>query len=389
MGSRFAIAYEARPAVRAAIERIQRAEDVRFSPDNRRLAIADFDGEAIAVADLEITSADENSPRVAVTNVTEIRSGRLCSPHGVSFLDDETIIAASREGTVTVHRVPRDDAGDGPVEPTSVDVTTTGFGPVLGPSAISVAIDEAGDAEVLVCNFYGDTVTRHVVRRHGAARCEVTMNDVLLCNHLGRPDGVAVSPDGAWIALSILDPPRLLLYERRALHEKSSDPHAVLRGVWHPHGVRFSPDSRSLLVADAATPSVHVYARNGATWRGVQLQPVASLDVIDDALFERERAPGRRGPKGIDLDRSGRVLAVTCEYQPLAFFDVSAVLDRNAGGVADPARLVSYELSIMHEERAIDARYQARIASILGSRSYRLTKPLRSLNDVVKRRRSR
>ena len=264
-----------------------------------------------------------------------------------------------------------------------------GFGPLFGPSAVSVAAGEAGDAEVLVCNFYGDTVTKHVLHRNGSASCEVTINDVLLCNHLGRPDGVAVSPDGAWIALSILDPPRMLLYERPALHDKGSDPHAILRGVWHPHGLRFSADSRSLFVADAATPYVHVYATSGATWHGVQLQPTDSVRVIDENLFESGLGPGRCGPKGVDIDRSGRVLAVTCEYQPLAFFDVSAILDRNVGRPADHARQLSYELSMMKHERAVEERHQARVASIVGGRSYRLTKPLRSLGDLVKRRRPR
>ena len=389
MASRFAIPYDASPSVRAAIAQIERAEDVTFSPNNRRVTIPDFDRDLIVIAEVEITVADEHGPCVSITNVAECSSSRFHDPHGVDFIDDDTIIVASREGSITVHRVPR-DARDAPTACTSVDLTPTpGFVPVFGPSAISVTIDQAGDAEVLVCNFYGDTVTKHVVHRNGSARCDVMSNDVLLCNHLGRPDGVALSPDGAWIALSILDPPRLLLYERRALRDKDSSPQAILRGVWHPHGLRFSADSRSLFVADAATPCVHVYAREGDTWRGVQLQPVDSVPVIDDDLFERGRALGRRGPKGLDIDRSGRVLAVTCEYQPLAFFDVAAILDSCAGLIADDARLVRHELSMMEEERAIDARHQARLASIMGSRSYRLTKPLRSLNDAVKQRRSR
>ena len=390
MASRFAIAYDASPSVRAAIGQIERAEDVTFSPNNRRVAIPDFDRDVIVVADVEITVADGHGPCVSITNVAEFASSRLHDPHGVDFIDDDTIIVASREGSLTVHHAPRGDARDGPTESTSVDLTPTpGFGPVFGPSAISVTVDETGNAEVLVCNFYGDTVTKHVLHRNGSTRCDVVSNDVLLRNHLGRPDGVALSPDGAWIALSILDPPRLLLYERRELHDTGSDPHAILRGAWHPHGLRFSADSRSLFVADAATPCVHVYAMEGDTWRGVQLQPADSVPVIEDDLFERGRALGRRGPKGLDIDRSGRVLAVTCEYQPLAFFDVAAILDSCDEIVADDARLVRHELSMMEEERAIEARHQARLASIMGGRSYRLTKPLRSLNEAVKQRRSR
>jgi len=389
MGSPFAITYDASPGARAAIERIERAEDVRFSPNNRRLAIADFDRDLIAIADVEITFADGPGPLVVMTDVAECSSRHFHDPHGVAFLDDETIIVASREGTITVHDIPEIDAPHRPVDLSLVELTPVdGFGTLLGPSALFVARDDAGCAEVMVCNHYDDVVTRHVLRRNGSARDQVLSNDVLVRDHLGRPDGVTLSPDGAWIALSILDPPRVLMYERRALRNGSSDPQAILRGVWHPHGIRFSADGRSLVVADAATPSVHIYARNGATWHGVHHQPSDSVTVIDDDRFERGRSLGRRGPKGLDIDRSGHVLAVTCEYEPLAFFDLSAMLDRRAGIGADPARSMRYELSMMREERAIEARHHARLASFMGSRSYRLTKPLRSLNEAAKRRRS-
>ena len=107
MGSGFSIAYDAPPAVRAAVEQIQRVEDVTFSPSNRRLAIADFDRDVIVIADVEITFVHEHGPCVAVTNVAEFSSPRFRDPHGVDFVDDDTIIVASREGSVTIHRVPR------------------------------------------------------------------------------------------------------------------------------------------------------------------------------------------------------------------------------------------------------------------------------------------
>jgi hypothetical protein len=389
MGSPFTIVVDASPAARAAIERLERAEDVRFSPNNRRLAIADFDRDLVAIADIEITVTDGQSPRVAMTAVTEFWSRHLHDPHGVAFLDDDTIVVASREGTMTVHDVPNIDAAPGPIELSLVELAPSeGFGRLQGPSALSVARDDAGHAEVMVCNFYGDVVTRHVLDRNGSERHEVLRNDVLVRDHLGRPDGVAISPDGAWIALSILDPPRVLMYEREALRNGESDPQAILLGLWHPHGLRFSADSRSLLVADAAMPSVHIFARNGATWHGLHHQPSDSVAVFDDEVFDCGLGFARCGPKGLDIDPSGRVLAVTGECQSITLFDLSAILDRSAGRGADHARSMRYELSRMREERAIEARHHARLASIMGSRSYRLTKPLRSLNEAAKRRRS-
>jgi len=48
--------------------------------------------------------------------------------------------------------------------------------------------------------------------------------------------------------------------------------------------------------------------------------------VLDDDTFNRGRAnPQEGGPKGLDLDRSGKVMAVTCEEQALAFFSLADV----------------------------------------------------------------
>ena len=379
--------YDASPADRSAIEEMQRSEDVRFSPNNCRLALAEFNRDRLVIADIEIKSVEKDTVQVSVANVSRFSSHRLHDPHGVNFLDDDTIIVASRAGSVTVHDVARRAAVNESRALTANEVALDpGLEPLNGPSAVAVVVDGNGTSEVLVCNFYGNTVTSHVLHRHGSTGWRVISNDVLLSHHLGRPDGVAVTFDGAWIALSNLDPPRVLLYERQALRSDGSDPHGILRGVWHPHGLQFSADGQSLFVADAETPYVHVYTRLGATWRGVQHHPTTSVRVIGEPTFQRGRGPGRGGPKGIDIDRSGRVVAVTCEQQPLAFLDVSAMLERGADHLPEDSRQLSSELAMMRQERIIGERYEARIASIAGSRSFRITKPLRGFKRMLKRR---
>jgi DNA-binding beta-propeller fold protein YncE len=53
------IKYTASPAVRDVIASLGRTEDVRFSPGNNRLAVADFARNRIAVFDIDIiASAD-------------------------------------------------------------------------------------------------------------------------------------------------------------------------------------------------------------------------------------------------------------------------------------------------------------------------------------------
>jgi hypothetical protein len=90
---------------------------------------------------------------------------------------------------------------------------------------------------------------------------------------------------------------------------------------------------------------------------------------------------GDGGAKGIDLDRDGRVLAVTSVYQPLAFFDAAAILARSTGH-CDHAREVTYELDVVEEHTR---KVKARVHALEGSRSFRVTKPLRSLNATWSR----
>ena len=91
-----------------------------------------------------------------------------------------------------------------------------------------------------------------------------------------------------------------------------------------PHGLRFSNDDLHVLVADAASPVIYVYHSN-AGWDGDH-DATRSVVVLDDETFLRGRHNKEEGgPKGIDIDRSGHVVAVTCEERPLAFYPLCAI----------------------------------------------------------------
>jgi hypothetical protein len=172
-----------------------------------------------------------------------------------------------------------------------------------------------------------------------------------------------------------------MLYARSSSLHEESDPDCILRGASYPHGLHFSSDGRHLFVADAGAPYVHVYARDGHGWQGVQL-PAVSLRVMADETFQRGRSTGEGGPKGIDVDREGRVIAITSARQPLAFLDISEILERSDASRPDHALRVRRELEIGEESRAV----RARNAALLASASFRLTKPLRFLNAKRARR---
>lgn len=378
--------YTAPPSVTDAVDSLGRTEDVRFSPNNRRLAVASFHRNRIVVFDIDIASS-LGATQVALTGSVELSSPALQWPHGVDFIDDDTVIVTNRTRDVALFTLPSGERGV-----PSPEVLPLARWPADGathlnaPGSVAVTRVEDDACEVLICNNNGHTVTRHRLDRN--AGHAITHSEILLEKYLNIPDGVSVSPDRRWIAVSNHTAHNVLLYENSPALNADAEPDGILRHVHYPHGLRFSADGRHLFVADAGSPCLHIYAQDPDQWRGVR-HPVASARIMEDAVFERGRHnPEEGGPKGLDLDASSRVLVVTSECQPLAFFDVPALLQLAvAGGSLREQRLlgITHELSLMQERRKMAEK--AREAQALrNSLSWRLTAPLRRLNSAIRRR---
>jgi DNA-binding beta-propeller fold protein YncE len=150
-----------------------------------------------------------------------------------------------------------------------------------------------------------------------------------MARSLDIPDGIAVSHDERWIAVSNHNTHEVMLFDASASLGPWTEPAGILSDVDYPHGLRFTPDDKHLLVADAGAPLIHVYER-GSGWAGAH-GPIRSVTVLDDETFIRGRAnPQEGGPKGLDIDRSGIVVAMTCEEQPLAFFSLASMIEAPA-----------------------------------------------------------
>jgi DNA-binding beta-propeller fold protein YncE len=380
-------AYTAPPSVADAIGALGRTEDVRFSPSNRRLAVAAFHRNRIVVFDIGIASS-RGTTQIGLTGGVELSSPALQRPHGVDFIDDDTVIVTSRGSDVAVFKVP-------PAEPDmrSHELLPLARWPADGTTLLdapgSVAVARIADdrCDILICNNNGHTVTRHLLDR--ATGGTVRHSEILLQKYLDIPDGVAVSPDRRWIAVSNHSTHNVLLYENSSALNVDAEPDGILRRVYYPHGVRFSADGRYLFVADAGAPHVHIYAQHPDHWRGVRY-PVATVRIMDDATFQSGRHnPEEGGPKGLDIDASSNVLVMTSESQPLAFFDVPALMQHAfAGGSMREESLlaVSYELSLMHENRRKLAEKATEADALRNSMSWRITAPLRRLKSTLRAR---
>ena len=174
--------YTAPQSVTDAVASLGRTEDVRFSPNNRRLALASFHRNRILLLDIDVADSS-HATHVALTGGVDLSSPALQWPHGVDFIDDDTLIVTSRKCDVALFTLPPGDRGVRrhealPIARWPADTTTL----LDAPGSVTVTRGEDDGCEVLICNNNGNTVTRHRLDRH-AGRA-LGHSEVLLQSYL-------------------------------------------------------------------------------------------------------------------------------------------------------------------------------------------------------------
>src|SRR3974377_437394 len=156
------LGYTAPDPVRRAITSLGRTEDVRFSPNNRRLAVSSFMKHTLALFDISISGSPA---QIVLTDVVEFSSHYLRYPHNIEFITDSTIIVVNRgskaggsgEGSIAVFAFPPfGEEKTRELKPVEV---------MRSNSPGNVAIIGAGQNrwEMLICDNYGNKVTRHIL----------------------------------------------------------------------------------------------------------------------------------------------------------------------------------------------------------------------------------
>lgn len=321
------IHFAASKDVLAALGDLGRTEDVKFSPNNRRLALAGFGKNKIVVFDVDIDARATGRASVSLTDVIEITSSSLHQPHGLFFIDDETLVVANRGQSAPIFAVPPSGAADTKFELSPVEtIRNDQVHRLKSPGSVTVSQVDRDVYELLICNNYAHYVTRHILEKK--EQFVLRSHEILLNRGLSFPDGVAVDRKRRWIAISNHEAHSVFLYENTTQLNPHSKPDGVLRNVNYPHGVRFTPDNNFVLVADAGSPYVNVYAKDGESWKGTRY-PVTAFRAMAENIYKRGRFhPQEGGPKGIDLDSGMNVLVTTCAEQGLAFFDLPGILKK-------------------------------------------------------------
>lgn len=386
---------------------IGRTEDLRLSPSQNRLAIAGFLENKILL--LEISYSPDKK-FVEFTDHLELTHETFMSPHGLAWIDDERMVVANRDGGVSVIALPTGRPPSKKIEAVLLSsITSDDFDLLTSPGSVSVVSLGQGLYQVLVCNNYIHNISSHVLDEKEGF--QPISNERMLSAELDIPDGVSVNAKATWLAVSNHSTHEVFLYENRGGLNEESRPDGRLRGVGAPHGLRFSSDGCHIMVADAGSPNVLVFKSKSGDWFG-DFEPCNALQVIDDsnyALGDVSDVEG--GPKGLELCSNRQLLFVTCEFTPLAVFDLepsaitpSKLPDQFAQTAvssyeSDVARLVLARALASTNKRLQEVRgipiskqfaYQtvleAQILAIKNSISWRVTKPLRWLRKAARLR---
>lgn len=91
--------------VKTALANLGRTEDVQFSPDDRRLAIAGYGLSKLLILDIKVKTA-KGKILVVSDDWLEITSPSFNYPHGLFWIDSNTLIIANRSTDVPIIKIP-------------------------------------------------------------------------------------------------------------------------------------------------------------------------------------------------------------------------------------------------------------------------------------------
>ncbi len=249
-----------------------RSEDVRFSPSGRLLTVVTTQGRIL------LFRVDTTARPVVAECLTALVSSELHAPHGVDWLDEETLVIANRRAGIAFFRIPRVSHWQ---PETEIAALTTSqphwFGAPgemrpLGPRSVMTgpgSVRISGEFIYATCNK-ANTVTRH--RLLDGPSCDE--GTLVAQEGIEIPDSVAVTPNGAWLAVSDHGHHRVLIFRpgESSPCGQLSDP-----SLRHPHGAAMNRNGTLLIVADAGGRGLPVFHAPDGAWGVVQASAATTV----------------------------------------------------------------------------------------------------------------
>jgi len=304
-------------SIQSIVDEMGRTEDIRFSPNQKKLAIAGFGQNSCIVLDIHI---DRSGPKpvLHILDYIKISSDSINHPHGFEFVDNDYLIVANRVGYITVFDLKNIQTFDNQVHLKPIrEVKYTGlFQDINSPGSVCILTQDDKEVDILVCNNYNHKISRHLIPLTN--RWKFVKNSIFLQKGFNVPDGIAINKEKTWLAISNHFTHSVLLFDLLSKMTPNTESAGELVDAGYPHGLRFSADSKQIYVADAGSPFVNLYQSISGDWSGNHT-PNKKIRVLGQETFIRGHTnPEEGGIKGIDLSAEGDLLAVTNTEMPLS-----------------------------------------------------------------------
>jgi DNA-binding beta-propeller fold protein YncE len=291
---------------------LQRFEGLAFSTSGNVLGVATSDTNTIFLFRKKPDGRFEETPYETINGP----GSRLNYPHDLSFSlsgDTELLAVAQRAGSISIYE--KNKASD--------NYSTDPVFEIRGPETRlnytdGVAFVPPDNDYLAACNLK----TSRIIFYHKTSGSSVgfTLEPVFELRHgVFRPDGLAFSQCGEWLAVANHGNHTVSLYQRGKSFfspgklKYGPRPVTIIRdpGFRYPHSVAFTPDTNHLVVTNAGANYFSVYEpkRRFSKMRWSQ-SPVLQKIVGPDNIFQEVNARNKMegGPKGVAI--RGNSLAV-------------------------------------------------------------------------------
>jgi DNA-binding beta-propeller fold protein YncE len=287
---------------------LQRFEGIAFSTSGNILGVATSDTNTVFLFRRKPDGSFEDKPYWSINGPA---SG-LDYPHDLSFSpsgDTELLAVAQRAGSIAIYEKNRanDDYGPGPAF--QIRGPETGLNYTDG-----VAFVPPDNDYLAACNLRTSRIIFY--RKTPGSSSAFDLEPVFELKHgVFRPDGLAFSQCGTWLAVANHGNHTVSIYQRRkpilSRQKLKFGPRPVTiikdPGFRYPHSVAFTPETHHLVVTNAGANYFSVYEpKKGFSKMRWSQSPVLQKIVGPDNIFQEVNARNKMegGPKGVAIHKN-------------------------------------------------------------------------------------